>query len=147
IERLGRPAPPIPLALPVRILRVIGRLRGPDCDRQRGGHNANQTPIQHRCFSRDCDLWGEAKIRPSGGKLVEQTASRKARLRLGHLQDDDRELCNYGSRLIAMLGPAFIRRFHSLMYSRMKASSVAGAVMMPLASVFTRPGMPSPRCI
>src|SRR5437867_1840617 len=53
----------------------------------------------------------------------------------------------HGSRLIAILGSAFIRRFHSLMYSRMKASSVAGAVIMPLASVFTRPGMPKPRCI
>src|SRR5436190_17250364 len=54
---------------------------------------------------------------------------------------------HHGSRLIAMFGAAFIRRFHSLMYSRMKASSVAGAVMTPLRSVFTRPGMPSPRCM
>src|SRR6478735_6611496 len=53
----------------------------------------------------------------------------------------------HGSRWTARWGVAFISRFHSLMYSRMNASSVAGAVMMPFASVFTRPGMSSPRCM
>jgi hypothetical protein len=53
----------------------------------------------------------------------------------------------HGSRWTARWGVAFISRFHSLIYSRMNASSVAGAVMMPFASVFTRPGMSSPRCI
>ena len=53
----------------------------------------------------------------------------------------------HGSRCTTRFGVAFISRFHSLMYSRMNASSVAGAVMMPSASVFTRPGMPSPRCM
>src|SRR5947199_391538 len=50
------------------------------------------------------------------------------------------------ARCTTILGFAFIRRFHSLMYSRMKASSVAGAVT-PCSSVFTRPGTPKPRCI
>ena len=52
-----------------------------------------------------------------------------------------------GSRATTRFGLAFINRFHSLMYSRMNASSVAGAVMIPSSCVFTRPGMPRPRCM
>jgi len=51
----------------------------------------------------------------------------------------------HGSRWMARFGRAFIRRFHSLMYSRMNTSSVAGAMMVPSGKVRTRSGMPSPR--
>src|SRR5215217_8188149 len=52
---------------------------------------------------------------------------------------------HYTSRCTTRFGCACIRRFHSLMYSRMKASSVAGAVTTPFSSVCTRPGTSSPR--
>src|SRR5262249_15387450 len=51
----------------------------------------------------------------------------------------------HGSRRIVSFGSAFISRFHSLMYSRMNISSVAGALIVPSSMAWMRPGMPSPR--
>src|SRR4029078_10092591 len=53
----------------------------------------------------------------------------------------------HGSRRMAISGSAFISRFHSRIYSRMKSSSVAGPLIVPSLSVSIRPGMPRPRCM